>query len=574
VRGAATAPRKLAISSDVDVGAGVDLDVNLDGDGDLDRDVLALTHGAGAAARQRSPATSTSPSPSRSTSTTPSRSTSTRWLATCGGLSLVLALAGCGETAAGEQRLPLPDQVLPSLHCAPRPEQAGECARDGDCGEGQRCTLDAAQAADRAPVPLRCGPALGLGEARARCETGDDCESGLCALAGVCVSACVEDADCLLGQVCQPLEVRLGSDALAKLSACARQLALPPDVELEVLPARALRSGQLETLQVDVDADDALLFARVGCARTLQLLRIVQRVDGRVWFDLARQLDGVVQPNPSVNGGALLPLLLPDNPRLSLSPPGYELTLSVDADTELTLLRAQRRQRGTRLDLNVFYVGGGSALQEGGLRPGDARFAEVLARLSARYEQVGLGLGSVREYDVVGSLRDELGTLEVRNVPGQGGRPPETRVLGLPELFELSAGVDDGGINLFLVREMGAVLGISGGIPGAIGVHGTEASGVSIALDVVGLERADLVLFHEMSHQMGLFHSTESDGFVLEPLSDTPSCPPAQDLDQNGILRADECRAYDGDNLMFWEGQGEAVSAQQAELLRRSPVLR
>jgi hypothetical protein len=173
---------------------------------------------------------------------------------------------------------------------------------------------------------------------------------------------------------------------------------------------------------------------------------------------------------------------------------------------------------------------------------------------------------------VVGGLREEFGALELSS--SSPGGPAPANVVGLPELFALSAGVDDGGINLFLVREMGPLLGISGGIPGAIGVHGTEASGVSIALDVVGLDRADAVIFHEISHQMGLFHTTESDGLELEPLSDTPSCPLDQDLDQDGILRSDECSAYDADNLMFWDGEGDALSPQQAELLRRSPLLR
>lgn len=488
--------------------------------------------------------------------------------------ALAWALWGCEGAAGGEQRLPLPAQRLPALHCALAPPQTGECARDGDCGEGQRCTLDAPGAADRAPVPLRCAAPVGVGEARARCEVGDDCESGLCALAGVCVSPCAEDGDCSLGQVCQPLEVRLGPDALSKLAACARQIALPPDVELEALAPRALQSGRLETVNVELEGDDALLFARVGCARRLQLLRIVQQPDGRAWFDLARQLDGVVQVNPNVNAGALLPLLLPNNPRLALAPRTYELGLSVDADTDLTLLRAQRRQRGTRLDLNVFYVGGGSALQTSGLHPGDARFADVLARLAARYAQIGLALGGVREYDVVGALREELGTLEVDILPGDDGRLPQTSVGGLSDLLALSAGVDDGGVNVFLVREMGLLLGISGGIPGAVGVHGTEGSGVAIALDRVGLARADAAIFHEIAHHLGLFHTTESDGFVFEPLSDTPSCPRDRDLDQDGTLRADECRAHDADNLMFWDGAGDALSAQQVALLRRSLVLR
>jgi hypothetical protein len=489
-------------------------------------------------------------------------------------VGLGLLLWHCDAAPRATERLPLSTRALPSLHCTARPALRGECARDGDCAAGERCTLDERVASgDREPIALRCGSALGRGENRARCRAGSECVSGLCGLAGVCLSPCTDDGDCLRGQACQVLEARLGDSALASVAACARTAAFPPDVALDVLAPQALGAGQLNSLHAPIADDDVLLFARVDCARALQLQRVVAAADGRVWFDVARQLDGVVQLNPSVNAGSLLPVLLPNNPRLRLSARGYELLAIVDEDAEATLVTASRSTRGTRLDLNVFYVGGGADLAEGGLHPGDARFAAVLTRLAARYERIGLRLGAVREYDVVGALRDELATLEVSIAPERDGGASLPRVDGLSVLFALSAGVDDGGINLFLVSDMGPLLGISGGIPGALGLHGTRASGVAIALDVAGVERADAMIFHEICHQMGLFHTTELDGFVMEPLSDTASCPKDLDVDQDGILRSEECQTRDGENLMFWEARGDALSPQQIEVLKRSLVL-
>jgi hypothetical protein len=72
---------------------------------------------------------------------------------------------------------------------------------------------------------------------------------------------------------------------------------------------------------------------------------------------------------------------------------------------------------------------------------------------------------------------------------------------------------------------------------------------------------------------MGLFHTSESDGTSIEPLSDTPVCSARHDQNQDGMLTAAECAGVDGDNLMFWSGHGTALSAQQREILRGSLVL-
>ena len=196
--------------------------------------------------------------------------------------------------------------------------------------------------------------------------------------------------------------------------------------------------------------------------------------------------------------------------------------------------------------------------------------ATIVARLGERLEAIGLGLGAVRELDVLGALRGELGELALGGDAGQS----ELQVLGLDRLFGLSAGLEQGGANVFLVQTMGPLHGISGGTPGALGLHGSSASGVALALDTIGLEQADRALFHELGHQLGLFHTTERDGSTLEPLRDTPTCGLDQDLNSDGVLRASECAAHDADNLMFWEAGGDALSAEQVAILTRSALLR
>lgn len=415
---------------------------------------------------------------------------------------------------------------------------------------------------------------LGTGKERARCATSDDCESGVCGLSGVCLTPCLETDDCQRGQSCMPVEARGAPGQLSPVQACARVAAFADGMQLTLGGPQLLTAGRLNRVAVDVSNRNALVFLLAECGRTVRVQRIVERASERVLFDIAALYDGQIQRNPALNVGALVPVLIPETPSLTLVTSGYDFGVTIDQSSEARVLSATGSGERSVLDLNVFYVGGGESLLEGGLHPGDPAFREVLARLGERYAAVGISLGSVREYDVVGMLRSELRELTAHG----GGDDSDARggqvVERLDQLFELSAGVDDAGINLFVVSKMGPVLGISGGVPGALGLHGTAASGVAIALDSVGIEAADRVLFHELSHQMGLFHTSESDGFVIDPLSDTPLCRSEQDLDQDGVLRAGECTGRGGDNLMFWEGDGEVLSPQQIELLRRSLVLR
>ncbi len=489
--------------------------------------------------------------------------------------AFVVWLAACHEPRAQPHPPPpLSEAALPRLSCSPLPDRTGECARRADCGSGQLCTLDEGAALpDRGPILLRCGAPLGTAEARARCAQGAECESGLCGLAGACLEPCAQDGDCPRGQSCQPVEVRLGDDALAPLAACARVAAFPADVQVAVEADLALRAGVVNRATVAPLLESNLVFLKADCGRSLRVTRMVEREGQRMIFELDALLADVVQINPSINEGTLLPVALPNNPRVRLGAQGVDLGISTDGDTKLQLIRASRTGRGSVLDVNVFYLGGGTELDPSGLHPGSPDFAEVLARLGERYRVIGIELGEVREYDVTGALREELSELTVEARVGSSGML-EQQVAKLDRVFELSAGLDDGGVNLFVLAKLGPLLGVAGGTPGAAGLHGSPLSGVALALDTAGLARADQVLFHELGHQLGLFHTSELDGFEIEPLSDTPACGADYDEDGDGRLRGAECAERGADNVMFWEGGGTELSAQQRDVLTRALILR
>jgi hypothetical protein len=492
---------------------------------------------------------------------------------------LVLGLVGCKKEprdGASDDRLSPPTVSLPALACDAPLVGRGECGRDADCGSAA-CVLDpGTPARDRESPALSCGAKVGVLAERERCEAGEACDSGLCGLAGVCLKPCAASGDCARGQVCRPLEARVDA-GLAPVRACARVAALPDDVRIAAAThIPALEGETVGTLETQGSAGTSLIYLKAACEAQPILLSLRARPGGQELFDFEKAfVDGQVALNPVVPNSAspLLSMLVPNNPAVDAAPQGYELGVFVDRDSSAELVVASRDAQRKLLDLNVFYVGGGESEVPGGFHPGAEPVAQMITQLESGYAALGLELGAVREYDVTGALREELSVIENEEVLDEAGSPVDVALVGLERLFQLSAGVDDTGINLFLVSDMGFILGVSGGIPGALGVHGTPTSGVAVALDTVG-DRAVVTVMHEVGHQMGLFHTSEFDGLVIEPLGDTPSCGIDRDADGDGLLYPSECQGRGADNLMFWAGSGTKLSAQQREVLSRSLILR
>lgn len=158
-----------------------------------------------------------------------------------------------------------------------------------------------------------------------------------------------------------------------------------------------------------------------------------------------------------------------------------------------------------------------------------------------------------------------------------------------------SALVSQGGtaaVNLFFIEDYtgswSEILGNAAGIPGSMGIANSwngvlnslsaHASGTTLESQLLGETAA-----HEMGHQLGLFHTTESGGTVFDIISDTAECPKSsRDNDSNGKMSAEECEGYGAENVMFWTAwssssrsagkKQETLSGLQQQVLKYSPI--
>ena len=153
----------------------------------------------------------------------------------------------------------------------------------------------------------------------------------------------------------------------------------------------------------------------------------------------------------------------------------------------------------------------------------------------------------------------------------------------------VSQGVTEG-VNLFFIEDYSDSehLGNAAGIPGSMGIANSwngvlisltaHASGTTLASQLLGETAA-----HEMGHQLGLFHTTESGGTVFDILTDTAEClNSTKDFNNNGKMSAEECEGYGGENLMFWTAwntssrsagkKQETLSSHQQHVLKYSPI--
>jgi hypothetical protein len=145
----------------------------------------------------------------------------------------------------------------------------------------------------------------------------------------------------------------------------------------------------------------------------------------------------------------------------------------------------------------------------------------------------------------------------------------------------VSQGVTEG-VNLFFIEDYSDSehLGNAAGIPGSMGIANSwngvlisltaHATGSTLVAQLLGETAA-----HEMGHQLGLFHTTESGGTVFDILTDTAEC-------RNGNISAEECEGYGAENVMFWTAwdtssrsagkKQETLSSHQQHVLKYSPI--
>lgn len=234
---------------------------------------------------------------------------------------------------------------------------------------------------------------------------------------------------------------------------------------------------------------------------------------------------------------------LPNNEKLVVAPgshsiDAYAYTMAGLATRPAQNITATVRVVAKRLPappehgvLNINFYFTGARGWTAATAPTDGDFQEIVQELGAIYEQVNVDIGTLTYNDIP----EEFGVLE-------------NALFGsdIEELFELSENAPRDAINVFMIEQIfalnaatgnqfGVILGISGGIPGPPFV-GTRRSGVVISSegDPSAPIPTSAIIAHEMGHHLGLFHTSEAQPGMHDPIADTPQNDTSQLMHASG----------------------------------------
>lgn len=437
------------------------------------------------------------------------------------------------------------------------------CRRDADCDDGV-CVADLSGPADGETLPLLCGPAVGDLSTGEECGDGSVCVSGVCLVSNVCAAPCLDDSDCGPSRRCAFSHAITGPTELQPVYGCVVDTVSAQGVETERvdLVDAFVGGGSSANLRLAALGVRGSAVVTTDCGVTIASTAFRTADDPPTELFV---LDGGPRLNPVNPLSRPLVFSVPNRPGGLTSENGYIASVQTDGSTDLSIryFRRSEDRSGGELSIDIFYVGGAEWVSQPGQLPLDVDTA--LFALAVLLQPAGIELKAIRQHDVTGMLRERLGTIE---------RDDNDRYEELGELYTLTAGITRQTIPIFFARTVDGVLGLSGGVPGPALVPGTEGSGVVLSVDLLGsLDVFVAALVHEVGHYMGLFHTSESDGSVIEPLDDTQECREDKDTNGDGLLEPSECFESGADNVMFWAASGSMFTEDQISVLSRSLVV-
>lgn len=440
---------------------------------------------------------------------------------------------------------------------------------DGEaCDEASDCTGGSCIGEDQGFVDGYC--------TTAGCDTREDCARGpgdeldnRC-LRGqgqnFCVRLCSSSEECRDGYSCQDLGNGQGACFPGEDLVINDDIdAYPFDIACGLQPNG---NGNI-TLNYDIDPSTTSYMV-IPFARDLGQLRPVsidQGANELVDFEGTHQFQAVT----SQINGFTNPTVVPGAPQYSgqLQSGSHSFDLLTNS-TDMCVYLFEESTPGTTIDVNIYLVGvPGVTAATAAENP---NLQAALDAFDTIYAKAGVNIGTVRYLELTPEQTEDYKIIRSDAVLSQlvslSARPGET--------------TDDAlSLNVFFVEAFameGGAIGVSLGLPGPAGLHGTPSSGVIFTSEFLGGEVRDgftgdfvdgnvytgVVMAHEIGHYLGLFHTTETRGGSLEPLLDTPECQNFNDT----------LNCPDINNLMFPLAgvTHQELSEEQASAIQANPL--
>ena len=431
---------------------------------------------------------------------------------------------------------------------------AVRCGDDGDCRDGYSCLAVTEDGGACLPTPESTGAFDGQ-----PCAVDDDCIGGTCLQdpdwpdgycttrfcetfvdcargefnnrclvrpdGNFCVRICSAPSDCRTGYVCQGVGGGVG------ICIPSQTDPVEPETEFEDYPFDIVCGLEPEGGEVAIAyeiAEDTTSYMIVPFARDGATIQpsTIELPDGDE-IDLQGGANGYQIAN-SFLFGYINPIIVPFTEAFAGQLQAGSHTLRVETSSrDLCWYVHEESTAGSTIDLNIFLVGVPGASAE--TAEDDPNLSQMVETFEAIWEPAGFTVGEVRWFDAAEDVSTRYSIIR-----GQGDAQRLVANTDLPgDTTDEALSVNVFFTRAFRFSDGSGVIGISLGIPGPAGLHGTGNSGVVFTSEFFGTSAPDgtdgtdytaIVFAHEIGHYLGLFHTTEQSLDSFDPVEDTPEC--------------------------------------------------